>query len=167
MSDQKKVTFSHFVEYFPEVSLPVTLNDETHHEFSRLNDPLPPLLIERYIEPLEAPEEEAGFTEYIPCFRLPDTREFIALVYWRAHLMDYRYKLATFTKRGQLIDTHIVAGTFSDGKTLIRSVATIEEDWEILIVSGQSEVGRAEKYDASTSTTHELELLPDGTILQA
>lgn len=146
--------------------MPVTLGDESHHEFSRRNDPLPTRAIEQYIEPLEPPETEQGLTEYIACFRIPDTHEFIAVVYWRAHLMDYRYKLATFTKSGRLIDTQIIAGTFSDGKTLTRSVATINEDWEILIVSGQSEVGREDKYDASSSTTHQLELLPDGTIVQ-
>ena len=162
----QNVAFAHFIEHFPEVPLPVTLGDDSHHEFSRHNDPLPPRAIAQYIEPLEPPETEEEFTEYIACFRLPDAHEFIAVVYWRAHLMNYRYKLATFTKSGQLIDTQIIAGTFSDGKTLTKSVAIIGEDWEILIVSGQTEVGREEKYDASTSTTHQLELLPDGIIVQ-
>ncbi len=167
MKENVKVSFSRFVEYFPEIALPVTLSDEAHHDFSQANDPLPLQMIQQFIEPLEPPEEEEEFTEYVPCFRLPDTHEFVALVYWRAQLMDYRYKLVTFTKQGQPIDARIIAGTFSDGKTLTKSVATIEEDWEILLVSGQSEVGREDKYDASTSTTTKLELLPDGTIAQA
>jgi hypothetical protein len=159
----RKINFSHFLEKFPEVALPATLGDETHHQFSQENDPLPKLMVEQFILPLEEmPADE--FTEFVACFKIPDTHEFHTLVYWRAGLMNYQYTLATFTKKGELIDKRVIAGTFSDGNTLIKSIATIDEDWEIFIISGQTGTDRQKKYDASTSTAYKLELLPDGKI---
>lgn len=162
---QTKIKFSHFLEKFPEVELPVTLSDESHLDFSRMNDPLPQAMVEEFILPLEQiPEDE--YTEFIACFRLGDTDDFHSIVYWRAGLMNYQYTLATFTKKGEFIDKQVIAGTFSDGDTLTKSIATIDEDWEILIVSGQSSASRDEQYDASSSTAHKLELLPDGSIVR-
>ena len=158
-----KINFSHFLDKFPEVELPATLGDETHLHFSRENDPLPKLMVEQFILPLEEmPADE--FTEFIACFKIPDTHEFHAIVYWRAGLMSYQYKLVTYTKKGDLIDMRVIAGTFSDGNTLTKSIATIDEDWEIFIISGQAGTDRKKKYDASTSTAYKLELLPDGKI---
>ena len=47
------MSFSHFLEKFPEVELPITLAEEAHHAFSQKNEPLPPLMIEQFILPLE------------------------------------------------------------------------------------------------------------------
>ncbi len=161
-SNKPKVSFGEFLKIFPEMPLPVTLNEEAHLVFARSNDPVPALTAEQYLMPLEEnPIDE--FSEFVACFRIPETHAFHAIVYWRAGLMDYHYVLATFSEKGQLIDRRVIAGTFSDGKTLTTSVATIEEDWEIIVVSGQSPA--SDKYDASTSTVYKLELLPDGLII--
>ncbi len=162
--NQTKIKFSHFLEKFPEVELPVTLSDESHLDFSRMNDPIPQGLVEAFLLPLEEQRVDE-FTEFIACFRLANTDDFHSIVYWRAGLMNYQYTLATFTKKGEFIDKQVIAGTFSDGDTLTKSIATIDEDWEILIVSGQSAAAQNKKYDASTSTAHNLELLPDGNII--
>ena len=156
------VQFDHFLEKFPELDLPITLGEETHHHFSNQNDPLPGLMIEQFLAPLESNVDE--FTEFIACFRFIDTKNFHALVYWKAGLMDYTYTLVTFTTKGLVIDKRVIAGTFSDGKVLTQSVATIDEDWGILIASGQSSSNENE-YDASSSTAYNLELLPDGKIV--
>ncbi len=158
-----RISFSHFLEKFPEVELPVTLGEEAHHAFSRQNGPLPPLMIEQFILPLE--EEEADdYTEFVPCMKIPETGEFHAIIYWRAGLLNYQYTLASFTKKGELIDKRIIAGTFSDGDTLTTSVVTIDEEWTIYIVSGQSSSGDKD-YDAASSTAYKLELLPEGRIV--
>lgn len=161
---EPRVSFSHFLEKFPEIDLPVTLNDESHHLFSRENDPLPEPMIAQFIHPVEE-EADDECTEYITCFRLKDTHGFHAVVYWRAGLMNYHYMMVTFTKQGDIIDKRVIGGTFSDGETLTQAVGTIDEDWEILIVSGQSPTGRGSSYDAATSTAYKLDLLPDGTIV--
>ncbi len=158
----RKVKFESFLEKFPEVTLPVTLGESTHHEFSLQNEPLNQIMIDQYIA-LYDENEADEFTEFIACFRFPKTEGFHALVFWRAGLMDYRYVLATYNKRGEMIAQRIIAGTFSDGKKITQSVATIDEDWTIGVASGQSDAVSG-AFDATASTTFSLELMPDGSI---
>lgn len=161
MKKQPQIRFSHFLEKFPEVPLPIILAEETHHTFSKQNEPLPTLMVEQFILPLEE-EQTDEFTEFVPCVRIPKTYDFHAIIYWKAGLMNYQYILVTFTKKGELIDKRAIAGTFFDGKALTTSVATLDEDWTIYIVSGQS-VDR--QFDATKSTAYELELLSEGNII--
>ena len=157
------VSFEDFLKKFPELELPITLGEDSHHEFSKTNDPLSDLLIEQFILPVEdGPIDE--FTEFLACLKIPNTYEFQAVIYWKASLMSYQYSLITFTKKGLLIDKRVIAGTFSDGELLTRSMATIDEDWVIYVVSGQTSSSES-AYDASTSTAYKLELLPDGKII--
>lgn len=165
MNNGKQVIhFGHFLEKFPEIELPITLNDEIQHQFSKSNDPLPPLIIEQYLAPLDGKETDE-YTEYIACFRIPDTRDFHAIVYWRAELLTYEFAMATFSKKGELIAKRTLAGTFYDGERLIQSVATIDEDWEILIMSGQTDK-QDKHYDPTSSTVTRLELLSEGQIVE-
>ena len=109
-------------------------------------------------------DQEDEFTEYIACLRIAKTHDFHAVIYWKAALMNYQYVLATYDKRGKLIDKSVIAGTYSDGKSLTKSVATIEDDWLIYIVSGQTAADDP-SYDASTSNAFNLELLATGEII--
>jgi hypothetical protein len=165
MSEKKpkapKVSFSHFIQKFPEVELPIILAEEAHHAFSQQNEPLPGLMVEQFILPIEQ-EPIDEFTEFVPCVRIPETHDFIAIIYWRAGLMNYQYSLVTFTKKGELIDKKVIGGTYSNGETLTTSVATLDEDWTIYIASGQSQQGN---FEPSASTAYQLELLPEGHII--
>jgi hypothetical protein len=157
--------FEFFLEYFPEVDLPVTLGEQTYIEFGRENNMLPASLVRKFLEPIqELPTDE--LTEYIPGFRIKETFGFYAIVYWRASLAGYHYILTTFTKKGEYIDQHVLAGTLLDGKAIFESVATIGLDWEIIIVSGKKSAGTA-YYDPAGSTTIRLELMPEGTIFRS
>lgn len=156
------VSFEQFLEYFPETTLPVTLSEEAAHRYSQLNEPFHQLAIEQFIHPIEPDCDE--LTEFVPCFRIPETHAFHALVYWKAGLMNYQYVLVTFTKKGELIDRRILAGTHVHDGLMTQSVATIEEDWMIYIVSGQNPV-HDDLYQAAKSRAFELELLPDGQIV--
>lgn len=158
---QAATNFNNFLGYFPELELPVTLNDEIHLVFSSKNQALSQAAIREFILPFDQSKDD--LTEFIACFKIPQTHDFHAIVYWKAELMNYNYVLATFTKEGLPIDVKVIAGTFSDGKQLTTSIATIDEDWMIFIVSGQTDHSSSE-YDAASSKTHQLELLPDGTI---
>lgn len=156
-------SLEHLLELFPEIRLPVTLTDELSHIFSQTNGLIADDLLEQYILPHE--EEGADeFTEFVPCFRIPATHDFHALVYWRAGLMKYSFTMLTLDKQGQRIDRKELSGTFSSGDVLIQSVATIDEDWEILVMSGKSTQGST--YEAATSQKQTLELLPEGQIIQ-
>ncbi|NJL74490.1 MAG: hypothetical protein HC892_05055 [Saprospiraceae bacterium] len=90
------IDFQHFIEYFPVLELPIRLDDEVHHTFSLENEPLPLLAIEQYLLPVEDDADE--LTEFVPCFRVPETYDFHAVVYWKAGIMNYQYILATFEK---------------------------------------------------------------------
>lgn len=153
--------FDLFLSAFPEVKLPVSISEETIHVLSQQNIALNERLVREFILPYE--EEVDDLTEFVACFRLAEIEDFHAIVYWKASVMNYQYVLATFTKSGVLVDKAVIAGTFSDGKVITRSYARIDEDWSITIVSGQTE-GSADYYDASSSRTTEMELLPDGKI---
>ncbi|MBR9922434.1 MAG: hypothetical protein GYB31_16475 [Bacteroidetes bacterium] len=159
------IRFDQFLDFFPEVDLPVVLSDEAVHVFSQENEPLPVQAVYQYIQPTESKEIDET-TEFVPCLRIKDTHEFQAVVFWRAALMDYQFVLITYTKDGsQVIDRRSIAGTYFDGSLLIRSVATIDQDWLIYVVSGQADPDKRSKYEASGSKTFNLELLPDGKIV--
>lgn len=163
MDKETKYKFDFFLSRFPELTLPLVLGEEAHREFSKTNEPLSQELILQFIQPFESmPYDE--LTEWVPCFRIPETHEFYAIVYWRAGLMDYQYILMTYTRSGDLIDQRAIAGTFSDGKVLTQSVATLDEDWIISIASGQADAQQSD-YNASSSRAYQLELLPEGRIV--
>ena len=162
MKKNKKLSFDDFLEKFPEVPLPVSLGENTHMEFSRRNDPISDVEIAAFIAPYDTGQIDE-FTEYVACFRIPKLKDFQAIIYWRAGLMDYRYIFATYNKKGELIDQRVIAGMYSDGDKLTQSVATIDGDWSIHIGSGQSDAHTG-KFDVKENTTFVLEMMPDGTI---
>ena len=157
------LTFDHFLEKFPEVELPVVLSEEAQTVFSKENSPLPKPLIEQFIIPLEEDIDE--YTEFVPCFSIPNTSNFHAVVYWKAGLLSYEYILISFDKNGKLIDKQAIAGTQAKGDSLLRTIATIEEDWMIMSVIGVASANENHTYDPSTSLAANYELLPDGKII--
>ena len=158
------LNFSDFVKKFPKVDLPVTLTEETQMIFSKKNNPLPKQMIEEFIIPIED-EEIDEFTEYVPCFRLPKTKDFQAIVYWKAGLMTYQYFFVSFDKKGNVIEKKVIAGTEVKKDALVRVIATIKEDWTIPVVEGVAPANDDQKYDPATSLASTLQLQPDGTIL--
>ena len=157
-----KIKFQDFLLKFPEVELPVTLSEETLTIFSKENPPISTLMAHQFINVFEDSDMD-DMTEYIPCFKVPKTENFHAVIYWKAELLNYQFILITYDKSGNFIDSRTLAGTTSNGELVIKSVATFGEDWSIYIVSGAQET-KADMYDAGTSTTTELELAPDGVI---
>lgn len=165
MNKTLRIKFPDFLERFPEIELPITLSEDLHLTFSEKNQPFNPLMIEQYILAIES-EEPDELTEFIPCFRIPETHDFYAVVYWKAGLMNYQYIMATFDKGGNLVDKRVLGGTYSDGNIITRSIATIDLDWMIYVVSGQTD-SQDNAYDAGTSKAFDLELLPDGQIVNS
>lgn len=157
------MTFDQFLDTFPEVNLPVSITEESAVTFGRENPPLTERALREFILPLEEGADE--FTEFIPGFRIAGLKDFHAVVYWKAGLLSYQYVIVTFEKGGKPIDRQVIAGTFSDGRVITRSVARIDDDWTIYIVSGQTD-GSDEAYDAEHSTARELELMPDGRMIE-
>ena len=161
------LSFDAFIERFPEVPLPVSLTEESSSLFAAENDPLPERLIEEHILPVERlfDEESDQLTEYVPCLRLAGITEYHAVVYWKASVHGYQFILATFEKGGKLIDREVIAGTYWDEDIITRSVAKIDEDMSVYIVSGQT-TASTNQFNPDESTARELELLPDGKIIE-
>ena len=158
-----KASFPQFIAKFPEIALPVTLTEESHHHFSRTNSPLSMGMVVDFLQPIEELEFDE-FTEFIPCLRLPATHGFHAIIYWRAGLMDYENTLATFDKKGAFIDKKVIAGTKIHSGALIRSVVTIDPDWLIYIVIGKSDPDET-ILAASNHRSLNMELLATGEII--
>ena len=156
-------SFSSFLKHFSKEKLPVTLSEENTTYFSSANPPLSQDLIRRFIAQSNV-EEDDEYTEYIPCCKVPNTDKMHAIVYWKGGLLSYEFVLATFDKNGVLIDRKIIAGTKSDGKSIIRSVATIDENWIITVVVGQQDESQ-QFYDPSGSKNMTLELMASGEII--
>ncbi len=154
--------FPIFLDYFPEIQLPITLREDTYQELSAEIPPLPIAMIEHYI--MAEDEEDDGMTEYIPCFRLPDNDNFVALVYWKAGLLAYEYILKTYTKDGTgVIDSRVIGGTIVNGTQIIQSLAMIAADQSVYIATGA--MGEDEMdFDVSANKTNTLEINIDGTI---
>jgi hypothetical protein len=158
------VQFHHFLEKFPEVELPVTLSDDTHLDFSKENLPLPPQMIEEHITRYEATEPDE-FTEYIACFSIiPTEKDFKIVVYWKAGLLNYDYVLATYDKKGKMLDKKAIAGTKVIGEDIKRSIAIIKEDLTIQVVEGIEEKGKI--FDPEATKTRRYEVLSSGMIEQ-
>jgi len=161
----KKFHFHDFLAKFPPVPMPVTLGEDTHHTFGTENEPLSDELISQFIHPTESVAADDDFTEYVPCFSIDNTDQFIGLVWWKAELLNYEYVLATFNDKGELIGRSVIAGTTIKDGVVTRAVAVINEEWEIMVGEGTSPDGN-QIFDPTTSRTRHLEILINGQIVE-
>lgn len=158
----RPATFVEFVEKFPALTMPVMLGEDTHHTFSTENDPLPEGMIEQFITPFEKTPVDEEFTEYVPCFAIDCDESFIALVWWKAELLNYYYILATYTEKGEPVDRKVIAFTKVNGDRIHRAVAHIDEELSIQIIEGSEDKSG---FDPNASLTRLLEVLPNGMIV--
>ncbi|MBK8502091.1 MAG: hypothetical protein IPL46_07735 [Saprospiraceae bacterium] len=159
----KPISLGDLLEFFPPMELPITLTSEIHHVFLRENKPIPQALITKFLQP--EGEEDDGFTEYAACFRMPGTDQYKAIIFWKASLMSYEYILATYRNNGQLIESRVIGGTKSDGTTLLKRIATIDDDSLILVAEGIGPLDERQ-YNANQSHTYQLEIAETGDIFQ-
>ena len=163
MSKRKNLGLKQFLSLFPEIELPISLTGDTISIFSKQNKPISEEAIRQFILPMES-EEIDELTEYVPCFRIPDTKNFHVIVYWKGGLMKYEYVLISLKTDGQLISRNVIAGILSDGDTVTQSVAHIDEDWIISIIVGQSGPDGKE-FEASDSLPISMEILNSGEVI--
>lgn len=156
-------SFTQFLNFFPELELPVHLTDESLSVFSQENIVLPLPVLSKFISKYDNTEADE-FTEYIPCFRFPDSENFYALIYWKAQLLNYEYHLVTFDKKGNFITGKVIGGLLTNGASIIKTVATIDEDWIVHIVSGEDNVN-SPNYNPDSSKSFSMEILSTGDII--
>jgi hypothetical protein len=157
-----KINFTNYLGRFPEIELPITLRDDSNHDFEA-NPPLQSEMIEQYITRYEAVEMDE-FTEYLACFSLPANEKFQAIVYWKAGLLNYDFVVATHSKDGNMIDKKAIAGIKVVGQDITRSIATINEDLSINIAEGV-EINGSE-FNADTTKARRFQIQENGLIEQ-
>lgn len=159
------IKFEHFLSKFPKVDLPVVLSEDSHHDFSKENEPLPPLMVEQFITQYETTVQD-DLTEYIACFQLPiDKKGFKAIIYWKAGLLNYDYVLAIYDeKTGVMVDKKAIAGTKVINNAVKRIVAFLKEDFTIHSAEGVEESGK--EYVADSTKVKRYEILDNGRIEQ-
>ncbi|MFM2268443.1 MAG: hypothetical protein RL757_1884, partial [Bacteroidota bacterium] len=159
-----KTEFGYFLKFFPKIALPFTISDEMQHDFSKENHALPSTVIEQFISRYEATTVD-DFTEYIPCFQLPEKEKkspFVAVVYWKAGLLNYDYVLATYAKNGAMLDKRAIAGMRVVNEKVSKMIATIKDDFTIYAAEGLADDEK--NYNANTSKITQLEILDNGHI---
>lgn len=137
----KAISFASFIDYFPEIDLPIVLTEESIHGFSKLNKPLPIIAYSYFLsQETELPDE---YTEYIPCLRFQPSDEVVVILLWKGGLLSYDYILISYNiTSNQEVNRKIIAGTKIFEDTIIKSSAVISADYEvdILVNSYNSEL---------------------------
>ena len=154
-----KITFGDLLELFPQLELPLFLDDESASLFSQNNDPFPVELFDAMLRPLLPDDDE--YTEYVPCFRISQD-EYHALVIWKASLLTYEYLMLIFDKKGQFLSSERIGGMLVRDDQLFRRVAHFDEEGIIHIAEGATDL--SERFDPKESNTYEIEILPNGEI---
>jgi hypothetical protein len=121
--------FRLFLQYFPEVSLPVNLTFDSHRAFGRDDKPLPELLGARFFTRWEE-EVPDDYTEFLPGFQFRSGPH-KALVYWKAALLYYAYVLVLLDPKGALLDRLELAVTSAGEEGIRQGAALIQSDGTI------------------------------------
>ncbi len=159
---KKNKAFEAYLESFQEIDLPITLTEELSTVFSSENKPLKDEQIAEFIATVDKDIDE--YTEFVPCFQLMETEHFKAVVYWKAMLMESKYIMAVYTPSGEPIHIKELSKLSHGENGVTRSIATIDEDWQIVIAKGTDDL--QEDYDPLTSQMLVLEIMPDGKIMK-
>ncbi|MEM9549117.1 MAG: hypothetical protein AAGA77_24230 [Bacteroidota bacterium] len=159
----RKIELEDLLSFFPEVELPIEVTEDLVNTADSVNKVLPASIIEKYIVQWEKKEDFDEFTEFVPILRIREAEEFHALVYWKGGLMKYEYILVTLDKKGNFITRKPIASTLSDGNTVKKSVAKIDEDMIIHIMAGENEVDG--NYDPARSQAFNMEILYSGDVI--
>ena len=155
--------FSKYIELFQQIEFPVTLHQDAHHDFSNRDKGIRSELLEAFVTPYIGQNDDE-FTEYVPCFQLKAEKNFIAIVLWRAALMNYEYYVLTYRGTGDLIHHQVIAGMRSDGENIITRIAMIDNDSVIHMVEGKNNEGNESRYDPADTREFTFEITSDGYI---
>jgi hypothetical protein len=153
--------FAEFLEFFPLLATPFSLLPDLQ-QIPSDPIPLPGALLDAYILPFEGDETD-DFTEYIPFGRIAGTKDFQAIIYWKAGVLRYEFILATYTLEGKPLHHAIVGGIRYEDEGTIHSVAVIHEDLRITIAEGMSE--QDDQVVSPETQTYQMAIKPSGEIM--
>lgn len=160
MNNIPTADFTEFIEFFPPLKPPFSLLPDIS-QIPSFSLPLPGVLLDAFILPFEG-EEVDEFTEYIPYGRIEGTKDFHALIYWKAGVMQYEFILATYSLEGAPLSHAIIGGLRSDDHGLLHSVAVVHEDMSLTIAEGVAT--EEEEIDLDQTNTYQMTIEPTGQI---
>lgn len=160
MNNIPAAPFAEFIEFFPLLKPPFSLLPDIS-QIPSFSLPLPGALLDAYIIPFEG-EEVDEFTEYIPYGRIEGTKNFHALIYWKAGVMQYEFILATYSLEGAPLSHAIIGGLRSDDHGLLHSVAVVHEDMSLTIAEGVA--AEEDEIDLDQTNTYQMTIEPTGQI---
>ncbi len=160
--NKEDITLDGFLQFFPEVELPITISQDSISEFSKRNKPLSNVALQEFIYAWD--EDQSDLAEYIPCCRLSKKENYHAIIYWKADLNKYEYYLVTLSKTGNLINRKTIASTLVEDNVVKQSLARITEDEVIHIIAGAN-INDDHDYDPNLSKSFSMELLPSGEVI--
>lgn len=155
-------SFQNYLSYFPPAELPLTLQYNDLHSYSKTNDPLPDSFLATYLFPyLDFEVDE--FTEFLPCFQIYGTDQNIQLVFWTGRLMHYAFYLIIYEKSERFVALAEIAGFYSNQQEVLQRMAHFNEDSEVYIVETNLSIHEKQiKTDQTKKWV--LNILPDGHI---
>ncbi|HMS68732.1 MAG: hypothetical protein IPL23_19670 [Saprospiraceae bacterium] len=156
-------TIADLLSFFPEVSLPFTITEESMDHFRLTNEDLPFALVNAFLEEWEGVDED-DMTEYFPCLKLPSEEQYECIIYWRAAFLKYEYILTTINKAGEVIARRVIAGSRYEGSHFLKSAARVDEDRIIHIMTGIMSADQNE-LDPELSKPYNMEIMPSGEII--
>ncbi len=157
--------FASFLSYFPQAELPLTIQQNDYHLYSKSNDALPDPLLNLFILPyLDFELDE--FTEFLPCLQFESVKGMHSLVFWTARLMHYSFYLINFNSNGQFQHLEELAGFYTEGDKLINKMAHVDVSGTVYILEGDLDKSYQEVNPVGTKKWM-LEYLPDGSFLKS
>jgi hypothetical protein len=156
-----KAEFARFIEFFPNLKTPFSLLPDLQ-QIPSDPIPLPGALQDAYILPFEGDETDE-FTEYIPYGRIEGTRDFQAVIYWKAGVLRYEFILATYTNDGRPLNHAIVGGIRYEEEGTIHSIAVFHENLHITIAEGMS--APDDQPISPQTQTYLMSIQPNGEIM--
>jgi len=106
-------------------------------------------------------EEVDEYTDYVPYGRITGSKDYYAVVYWKAGVMQYEFILATYDKDGNPLSHAIIGGLRSDEDGILHSVAVVHEDLSITIAEG---VAGDEETNLANTNAYQMSIQPSGHI---
>ena len=160
MKNVPTASFAEFIDFFPPLKPPFSLLPDIS-QIPSDTLPLPGHLLESYILPFEGDEVDE-YTEYIPYAHISGLKDFYAVIYWKAGVMQYEFILATYTGDGKPLSHAIIGGLKSEEEGLLHSVAVVHPDLSITIAEGVATEG--DEIDLEQTNTYQMTILPSGEI---
>jgi len=154
--------FAEFIEFFPLLRPPFSLLPDLE-QIPADPVPLPEVLLDAYILPFEGDEVDE-YTEYIPYGKIEGTKDYHAMIYWKAGVLKYEFILATYGLDGQPTSHAIIGGIRYEEEGTIHSVAIVNEDLRITIAEGLAEEGTKEILPEETQS-YFMAIKPTGQII--